>query len=70
MGIARVTDATPAGKMQAFYEAEIISREGLKLPGIEAISYDIKKIEACAQKVANIENEVLRDFSGKYFTFR
>lgn len=70
MGITKVTDATPVGKMRAFYEAEIASREGLKLPGIEAISYDIKKIEGCAQKVAQIESEILRDFPGKYFTFR
>jgi hypothetical protein len=32
VGIARVIDNTSAGKMQAFYEAEIISRKGLKLP--------------------------------------
>jgi len=68
--MARVTDATPAGKMQAFYEAEIASKKGLKLPGIEIVAYDIKKIEGCAQKVIEIENEILRDFSGKYFTFR
>lgn len=46
-----MTDATPTRKMQTFYEAEIVSREGLKLPGLEAISYDLKKIEACAQRV-------------------
>ncbi|PJC56608.1 hypothetical protein CO024_02125, partial [Candidatus Gracilibacteria bacterium CG_4_9_14_0_2_um_filter_38_7] len=70
VGIAKVTDATPIGKMQAFYEAEIISRKGLKKPGIEIISYDIKKIEACAQRVVQIEKEVLDKFSGKNFTFR
>lgn len=63
-------DATPEGKMQAFYEAEIVSREGLKLPGIEAVSYDLGKIEACAKKVVQIEQEILHDFTGKYFAFR